>query len=722
MPNQIRAAVCLKEPFQYKIEDATSNITIIGHSKGGRRVRIALFITRKIIISCGRKGVWLKILFKFLTLITLFIVISILGPGCLERPKLPEWETEINIPLLNDTYTISDLIKVTNKFRISQDSIVQFYSEFNIDTATPQPILNLFSQNYNLDLKVSEFEISNLDINRINLSLIDITELPLPDTAVRIPIPGFSQTLNYLINLPDIQRIELASGIWKVRIHNYTNLNFDSLVLNGPTIDNMRTGWIGAQTTKEMEQSIQSNLVENPVFVEIRLISPGSAPDSIWVSGLDSLVIELALDSARILSGILCLPEITAENRTLIDVNCSQNFKIDSLELAGGDALLNFYNSLPTNLWINLQITKLNYRNTFRIESNGTISVPISLAGLKLTSQDSSNLKEIKGIQVDMICTAESTTNFVVIDQADGLTVNYLISNLNFRQLAGEFLQPIHLTSPEKNLFSIPGQGTHGLRVSSAEVFLHIFNTVGFPAELKFRIFARRDNGDSIYHIENIRVEPGSPELPSEVNLTIPVARIINFGARQIKFATEVTIFGKGRVDANSFACGNGYLSSPLRIAFNSDTTFLGEYRFSLKEKDRQDILDWQTGVHGWQVVSAEFYSDFSNHFPVGFNARLVVTPDTSSSELNLAADDSLVVPLIIPSGYVTGPWQNQYCARAKDSTMIITLDENDITLFTLPSLRSHLVFYFLPSDTVTIRPDDFLKLFSRAVIKLQVK
>ncbi|MDH5185846.1 MAG: hypothetical protein OEW70_02140, partial [candidate division WOR-3 bacterium] len=255
----------------------------------------------------------MKILFKFLTLITLFIVISILGPGCLERPKLPEWETEINIPLLNDTYTISDLIKVTNKFRISQDSIVQFYSEFNIDTATPQPILNLFSQNYNLDLKVSEFEISNLDINRINLSLIDITELPLPDTAVRIPIPGFSQTLNYLINLPDIQRIELASGIWKVRIHNYTNLNFDSLVLNGPTIDNMRTGWIGAQTTKEMEQSIQSNLVENPVFVEIRLISPGSAPDSIWVSGLDSLVIELALDSARILSGILCLPEITAE-------------------------------------------------------------------------------------------------------------------------------------------------------------------------------------------------------------------------------------------------------------------------------------------------------------------------------------------------------------------------------------------------------------------------
>jgi hypothetical protein len=663
----------------------------------------------------------LNLQFRRFAVFFLLGVLCLLSWRCLEQPRMPSWDTEITVPLLNDTYSIADLLQVSNQFRILDDSIVQFYSEFNIDTITPQRILNLLAQNYNLNLTISQFQVTNLYVGRLVLSLNDIVGSALPESTVRTIIPSFTQTINNYINLPDIQRVELSSGIWKCRIQNFTNLNFDSLVLSSPSVPYVRATGIGANSTSMLDQKVDNSFLENPIAVQIGLGSPGSFPDSIYVSGLDSIVIELTIDSLRLSSGVLRLPETRAENQTAVNVNSDQRFRIDSLELASGEALLNFFNTLPTALLINLTVADLNYNQTFRIEPNGSIFVPISLAGLKLGGTDlphSSN-QDGMSVVVNVDLTSEPSHDFVTLEHDDGMIANYSLANLSFRYLFGELIQPIYISSPEKVLFTFPGQGTPGIKVSSAEVSLHLINSIGFPAEVRFRIFARKDNGDSIYQFENIDIQPGCYESPSELHVTIPVTNVVNFGARQIKFSTDIRIFGQGRIDANSFARGNGCLSTPLRITFNADTTFFGEYRFSLGEKDRQTICDWQSGKYGIKVIDAEFSSDFSNHFPIGFDARLVVAEDTFGG---VQSSDSIVIPLHIRSGVVSGTWQNQHCTRATDSTVIIGLDETDIGLFTNPYLSSHLMLYFLPSDTVTIRTEDYLNLLSRVLIKLRVK
>jgi hypothetical protein len=658
--------------------------------------------------------------FRRFAVFFLLSFICFLNWRCLEQPRMPSWDTEVTIPLINETYNIADLLKVSNQFRVLDDSIVQFYSEFNIDTVTPKCILSLLAQNYNLNLTIAQFQITNLYIGRLVLSLNDIVGSVLPESTIKTIIPSFTQTINNYINLPDIQRVELSSGIWKFRIHNLTNLDFDTLILNSPSIPYMRATGIGANSTSLLDQKVDNSYLENPISVQIGLGSPGSFPDSIYVSGLDSVVIELTVDSLRLSSGILRLPETRAENQTAVNVNSDQCFRIDSLELASGTASLNFFNSLPTAISINLAIEVLNYNQTFRIESNGSIFVPISLAGLKLgrTSLPYGSNQEGMSVVVNVNLTSEPSHDFVTLEHDDGLIADYSLSDLNFRSLLGELIQPIYISSPEKVLFSFPGQGNPGIKVSSAAISLHLINSIGFPAAVRFRTYARKDNGDSISRIENIDIQPGYPGSPSELNITIPVTNIMNFGARQIKFSTDIRVYGQGRIDANSFARGNGCLSTPLRIAFNADTTFFGEYRFSLDKKDRQTIIDWQSGKHGIKVIDAEFSSSYSNHFPIGFNARLVVAENPTG---NIQSSDSIVIPLRMPSGVVAGPEQNQYCTQATDSTELISLNETNIGLFTNPSLSSHLVLCFLPSDTVTIRAEDYLNLLSRASIKLRV-
>jgi hypothetical protein len=482
----------------------------------------------------------------------------------------------------------------------------------------------------------------------------------------------------------------------------------------------MRATGIGANSTSTLDQKVDNAYLENPISVQIGLGSPGSFPDSIYVSGLDSVVIELTVDSLRLASGILRLPETRAENQTAVDVSSDQRLRIDSLELASGTASLSFFNSLPTAISINLAIEALNYNQSFRIEPNGNIFVPISLAGLKLGRTNLPYGPDQNGMSVvvNVNLTSEPSHDFVTLEHDDGLTADYRLSDLNFRSLLGELLQPIYISSPEKVLFSFPGQGNPGIKVSSAEIGLHVINSIGFPAAVRFRTYARKDNGDSISQINNIDIQPGNPGSPSELNITIPVTNIMNFGARQIKFTTDIRVCGQGRIDANSFARGNGCLSTPLRIAFNADTTFFGEYRFGLNEKDRQTIIDWQSGKHGIKVIDAEFSSCYSNHFPIGFNARLVVAENPTG---DIQSSDSIVIPISMPSGTVAGPKENQYCTQATDSTELISLDETNIGLFTNPSLRSHLVLSFLPSDTVTIRAADYLSLLSHASIKLRV-
>lgn len=658
--------------------------------------------------------------FRRFTVLFLFCFIYLLNWRCLEQPRVPSWDTEITIPLINETYSIADLLKVSNQFRILDDSIVQFYSEFNIDTITPQRILNLLAQNYNLNLTVSQFQITNLYIGRLVLSVNDIVGSVLPESTIKTIIPSFTQTINNYINLPDIQRVELSSGIWKFRIQNFTNLNFDTLILNSPSIPYMRATGIGANSTSLLDQKVDNSFLENPVMVQIGLGSPGSLPDSIYVSGLDSVVIELTVDSLRLSSGILRLPETRAENQTAVNVSSDQRFRIDNLELASGTASLNFFNSLPTAISIKLAIEVLNYNQTFRIEPNSSIFVPISLAGLKLGRTDlpyGSN-QDGMSVVVNVNLISEPSHDFVTLEHNDGLIANYSLTDLNFRSLLGELLQPIYVSSPEKVLFSFPGQGTPGIKVSSATVSLHLINSIGFPASVRFRTYARKDNGDSISQVENIDIQPGSPGSPSELNITIPITNIVNFGAHQIKFSTDIRVFGQGRIDVNSFARGSGCLSTPLRIAFDDDTTFFGEYRFSLGEKDRQTIIDWQSGKYGIKVIDAEFSSSYSNHFPVGFNARLVVAENPTN---HMQSSDSIVIPLHMPSGVVAGPEQNQYCTQAVDSTVLISLNETNIGLFTNPSLSSRLVLCFLPSDTVTIRAEDYLSMLSRVSIKLRV-
>ena len=652
----------------------------------------------------------------------LFLFFCFFNLNCLERPKIPSWDTEINIPLLNDTYGVSDLLKVSKNIRIVEDSILQFYSEFNIDTVTPHRILNFNDQYFDFNYNLSEFAINNLSIGRLVFRLNDLVGFMLPDFAINLVVPNFNQTIGRNIDLTDIQNLELSYGIWKFNIKNFTSLDFDSLVLHGQSLPYIRTNEIEANSSSLLEQKVESVRVQNPLSVEITLGSAGSAPDSVLVSGLDSLVIELTIDSLKIASGTLRLPETRTQHQNLVNFSLNQNFNIDSLQLATGEAILKFLNMLPASTRLNLSIEQLNFNQEFGIGANDSVFITIPLAGLKLGNHDSPSSQGPPGIKIDIVITTEPTLDFVTVESGDGIIANYQIFNLNFQHLSGTLVQSIYVNSPEKVLISLPGQGTHGLRVASAEVNLRLCNAIGFPASIRFRVFARKDNGDSINQVRDIDVQPGSNLSPTEINITIPVTDVINFGARCIKFTADIQIFGRGRVDANSFALGNGCLSTPLRLAFSADTTILGDYKFSLPENDRQSIIDWQSGRNDLKIVSAEFFSEISNHFPVGFNARIVVAKDTSNPSQPGEESDSIVVPLHVTSGIVTGPSQNQYCTKSKDSTMTFNLDESDISLFTQPSLRSHLVLCFLPSDTVTVRLEDYLQLLSTATIKLRIK
>ncbi len=658
---------------------------------------------------------------KISALLPISAGLFLFGLFCLKSPELPSWDTEITIPLVNDSYGVADLLAISNKFRISEDSTLEFYSEFNIDTITPRRILNLLAQNYHCNLSLSEFQIDSLYVGRIVLLLQDIVGFWLPESTIRVVIPPFIQNLNYLVNLVDIQSLELNKGIWKYRVCNFTTLSFDSLTLNSSALPYFRAIGIGANSTRIFEERVEQAYLENPIPVEIGISSPGSFPDSIYASGLDSIVIELVIDSLRVNRGIIRPPQTRAEMMTTINLTSDQRFRIDSLELATGEAWLNFTNTLPMAIWLNLSIEIIGYNQTFRIEPNGSILVPIPLAGLKLgrnsdMPSQGSNEENI-AFRVFVNLTSEPGSDFVALEHDDGLQGNYSLTNLNFRFLAGELLQPIYISSPEKTLFSFPGQNPIGIKVARAEVGLHLVNTIGFSALVQFRTFARKNNGDSISQIQEITIRPGSYSTPSEINRTIPVTEVVNFGAGTIKFATAIRIYGRGRVDANSFARGNGFLSTPLRIAFKTDTTCFGNYRFSLSEKDRQAITDWLTGKNGIRLIDAQFVCDFANHFPIGFDGRLVITKDSISE-----STDSIVFPIQIPAGVIGGEVLSRHCTQATDSTITIGLNQEAISFFTNPMLFSHLTLYIPASDTVTIRPEDQLSFLSRAAIRLRVK
>ncbi|MEA2104366.1 MAG: hypothetical protein U9P79_06980, partial [Candidatus Cloacimonadota bacterium] len=68
---------------------------------------------------------------KYTNHIIFFLILILVASCTIKAPQSPEWETEINVPLMNDSYFMRDLADSTEDYIISMQSDTVYFSASN---------------------------------------------------------------------------------------------------------------------------------------------------------------------------------------------------------------------------------------------------------------------------------------------------------------------------------------------------------------------------------------------------------------------------------------------------------------------------------------------------------------------------------------------------------------------------------------------------------------
>jgi len=172
-------------------------------------------------------------LFLYLTLPSLIILITFLS-GCLDIPKnfvMPQWDVDLNVPVINRSYDLSDIIKHQNYISIQ-------------DSGTPSNIYLIQSGNYAISKDVSNF-VQALGSVTTN----DNVTSGLGNKQIYVQFPGGvtitnavfqSGTLSYTFTNPSAQVVTVTLTIPGVTIGGSTfsiDVQIGALATVSKTID-----------------------------------------------------------------------------------------------------------------------------------------------------------------------------------------------------------------------------------------------------------------------------------------------------------------------------------------------------------------------------------------------------------------------------------------------------------------------------------------------------
>ena len=650
---------------------------------------------------------------KRIGLSLLLFLVVFLGHSCFKNPEAPRWDTDITIPLIWDTYSMSELIdtlRVTSEYlELGSDSVLQFFIEQDFDTLTNiiDSIANFRQSTFTIPLvnfKIPKLTPDNLE--PVRLSQVIPGGGTLPDTSVVLPVPPIDTTVTTRCPIMhDIRSIKIEKGILRIRLNNYTHVRFDSLV-----IQHLRTGDIDITIPFAPVEAMDS--VSKTIAINNKWAADSIACslhlrklESEWTSvcKYDSIVVVVGFDSLNITGGEVKIPHLSHSMDTTLSLPTYSEYPIhlDSIEFSEGSITLRADNSFPVNAKIRIESPEFGLDTIFQVVSRQSNSMIMNLEGRSFHNYDPIGTSFRCAVQVNV----DSSEDYVSFSVEDSIESDMRVDDLDFESIYGEFTDDIVHTIPtETRGIEIP-EGLSSIRIKEAMANLTLTNAIGIRGCADLTVEGRNSKtGASANVLINAVVDAGEIDNPTTSFFSTNLAPVINIAPDTIILWGEITLPAESfSVKKASWITGHASVTTPLRLSFEENTVHFDPDTIKIDEDTRETLSHIRSGK---LVVFLE------NRFPVGFDLDLVVEkglpdPDTVIKRISIT-----VAPVNIETGIATGPVLD---------TVRIDLSEDELNIFQYSPLTACYTLYVPKTDTIAFHINDYLKLGSYVTVRLKV-
>jgi hypothetical protein len=569
-------------------------------------------------------------------LMTLLLLLAILcnlrWSGCsIRKPQMPSWDTTWDLPLINRTYGIAELLDKLNNSSISYDTSGNPGIDItkNLDTISVDNNLKINGMQLDLRDSVGSVEVQAPDdiySNTLLSSIVDVGMGFVPPASFTFgqPLPTFTRFTWATID----------SGAMSVTFFNNMEIDLDTLIVTVMDSADMHVvGVIACDNglryleTETQTLDIAGQTISNTLLLQYHGHTPGGVLINAGPENLEATASfpgNLKVSAAR--------AEVLEIVRTKSQIyNIEDSTKVNSSIISQGIIQFNILNQteLPFTITLhsaNFIINGAEFQMTQPLTPNGQTQLSVNLAGYNFIP---SNGDTNQTVLIDMVNHIPgSAPSQYTFRAADSLLVHIDISDIHFQTLTGRIEPSIQNINPIQANIDLP-MGIDRSTLNRARMIFNFYNNSMVPANLNLTV----EGGGKSIPISGRIAPKRSPDDPPQLTTLIlgpedlteflnpPPAEISMSGYALINPDYEIIT-----ITPNDGFYGDIEFVSPLAMVFGDTVSiFPGITHTDIDPNSRPK--DFEN-----TAKSGKFYGVLQNDLPLGIKISFYIGTESDSA------------------------------------------------------------------------------------------
>lgn len=550
---------------------------------------------------------------KSFSLFLLLLMTFVYSACDIKDPVSPSWYVKINIPIINKTYTLFDIIEKDStylkQYYSGPDVGLLYYSDDKrLEPITVKEELKYDPQNVNGTVSLDSISVNPIEPISVTIYLNQWCPTIIPGSEMVFPqLNNVSASSNFT-PITSFEKAKFRSGIIKLKITNnngvditinkiiFKNSDNDAFVLQYDNSFN-----IPKDSTTTVDIGLEGVTVPQNMKVEITFSTAGSSTP-ITIPQNPRTDLEATFDNYKIdyvRAQIPAQPPFGIDSTFVLDDSTYfRNVVIDR-----GNLNIHYENKLDVVIHTTIDIPDLitsdgsNFSRTITIQNKSSNDIQIPLSNYSLRSSDL-----INELRYKVTVTSEASNGVITIRSGDN--VNYLISfsEIIFKSIEGK-IKPTHLTLQNTSINLDLGDIENKLSFESFDVKNPIFSVkVRNSSNIPVRFFGilKGDNGFQTGYL-NI---PPTNLLPNQLTDIVFAAAetrtfLTAFNKKlpdYIIISSEAIVnpdYSEGSVSMSDSVYGRFSIEIPMNLSLkNGSLTDTMDVDLSLDERDELSKLD----------------------------------------------------------------------------------------------------------------------------------
>ncbi len=598
----------------------------------------------------------------------------------IESPKAPNWTVPINVPLLDSTYTVTELVKHYENAFIFPDGLLGLRINSELDTTRLGDYLQLADISDVFKISLSDFYLNNLtaDVDLFALLNMNPAVAGLHGQQTTVQAFTFKNIPSNNLQHPEFRSASILYGHATVQIFNRLPMDLENvtvkLVQESTREILMRSDIIAhlpAKSTRLLEMQIDTLTIPSKAYWLISGQSPGSPSELVMIDVHEGVELALQLNQVHVSRLNAKLPAFSIDHE--MSINMGQDFIIEKLSLKKGSMIFDISNNLPVALDLNLSSSHIFNRAKadtlfmpVQLEAYGKFRHVFDLANYEINLLDKQRLTHLLPfhIQGGMVNIPEG---LVDLNEENSIQVDIALRDIQFGQFSGLLDHYQIAMDSTRTAIDLEEFGDlKGIKVDDARLYVTLFSTLNIPVQFVGNIYSLNKKGEStslyLNYPLNLAMDRREvatvlpPFTPANSNILL----FINLNPHQLLAAGHAFI-GDGKktgcVYADDYIRAEFAFETAAKAIFQEkridmDTTLLHILPPGQSRSSRSNVMelesDWTKQVH-----DLSFKANIGNHMPVG-GQMIIKVAETLA---DLAAEPDLILgpveigPALLDSG-----------------------------------------------------------------------